>query len=349
LPAAVTGGMLVGMESSPTERTSGGGGDPTWQRALYELGRDFESLLVVVPACYLNAEAGAPFSRSINQFSALIDEHLKILVSQFDGTELGTLFVQLRVCLQSARDQLRHSWLDEQHVRLLDEWVKAETEFLPDDWWDQIPTHGDADDGWHETRQLIDAILEGCSDSDTLLLTVGRLFTQVAQSAFSPAELDDDGTETRLVAQLRRSLTELRTQLRSPEWLDVDLYLPLIDKFADEINQQTLRELDRMLRQALVNDNGPVEPYWFWWNGCRYRVGQPLIWRLLDHLWQAATRSAEFEELAEHVWQDHAALTGEAATNSARTTARKFFRQHDIPLTVRVIDRRIVLEEIVEQ
>ena len=138
-------------------------------------------------------------------------------------------------------------------------------------------------------------------------------------------------------------------QLRSPEWLDVDLCFPLIDEFADEINQQKLRELDRMLRQALVSENGPVAPYWFWWNGQRYQVQKPLIWRLIDFLWQAATRSAEFEELAEHVWQDRNVELTEGTTGSARREANQFFNEHGIPLKVRLSARRFVLEETAEQ
>jgi hypothetical protein len=339
----------MGMSDSSTEPTNEGQGHPSWQRALYELGRDFESLLTVVPGCYLNAEAGDPFPSSINRFGALIDEHLKILISQYNGTELGPRFVQLQACLRSARDQLEHCWLGEQHVRLVAEWNKAEAEFVSDEWWDQIPTHGDVDDGWHAARQLIDAIQEGCSDSDALLVTVGKLSTQVSQSAFSHPGRDAQGARTRLLAHLRQSLTELRMQLRSPEWLDVDLCFPLIDEFADEINQQKLRELDRMLRQALVSENGPVAPYWFWWNGQRYQVQKPLIWRLIDFLWQAATRSAEFEELAEHVWQDRNVELTEGTTGSARREANQFFNEHGIPLKVRLSARRFVLEETAEQ
>jgi len=77
--------MLVGMASSPTERTSGGRGKPTWQRALYELGRDFESLLTVVPACYLNAEDAAhlievPFESVVGHFLRMLE-----IVADSDG------------------------------------------------------------------------------------------------------------------------------------------------------------------------------------------------------------------------------------------------------------------------
>ena len=349
MPTAVTGGMLVGMESSPTERTSGGGGEPTWQRALYELGRDFESLHSLVQTCYLLAESGRPFPRSISHHVTLVHDHLSSLVSQFDGTELGPQFVQFRDGLLSAGEHLEHSWLDEQHERLLGEWIKADAEFVPDEWWDQIPAHGGGGDRWQEIRQLLDDIQEMLSDSDTRLLAFGRLYTRVAHTVESPGGLNADSATTKLVAELRRMLPELRSQLGDHPGLDVELLLPPVDDHATQLNRRALEDVDRVLRRVLVNSNGPVAPSWFWWNGCRFRVRQPLIWRLLDHLWRTTTRSAEFEELAEPVWQDHAALMGEAATNSARTKARKFFRQHDIPLTVRVIDRRFVLEEIAEQ
>jgi|GEM_PF-2617181 len=62
------------MSDSSTEPTNEGQGHPSWQRAVYKLGRDFESLLTVVPVCYLTAEAGDPFPRSISGFAGLIDE-----------------------------------------------------------------------------------------------------------------------------------------------------------------------------------------------------------------------------------------------------------------------------------
>jgi hypothetical protein len=341
--------MLVGMESSPTERTSGGGGDPTWQRALYELGRDFESLLSLVPSCYLLAESGEPFPRSISHHVTLVHDHLSSLVSQFDGTELGPQFEQFRDGLLSAGEHLEHSWLDEQHERLLGEWIKADAEFVPDEWWDQIPAHGGGGDRWHEVRQLLDDIQEKLSDSDTRLLAFGRLYTRVAHTVESPGGLNADSATTKLVAELRRMLPELRSQLGDHPGLDVELLLPPVDDHATQLNRRALKDVDRVLRRVLVNSNGPVAPSWFWWNGNQYQVRQPLIWRLIDFLWQAATRSAEFEELAEHVWQDHATAMTDGTTGSARTKANRFFQDHGIPLKVTVIGRRFVLEEIAEQ
>ena len=297
--------MLVGTESSPTERTSGGGGEPTWQRALYELGRDFESLHSLVQTCYLLAESGRPFPRSISHQLTLVRDHLSTLVSQFDGTELGPQFAQLRDGLRSAGDHLEQTWLDEQHVRLLDDWIRADFEFVPVEWWDQIPAHGGEGDRWQEIRQLLDDIQEMLSDSDTRLLAFGRLYTRGAGIVETPTALNADSATTGRAAELRRMLPELRSQLGDHPGLDVELLLTPVDDHATQLNRRALEDVDRVLRRVLVSSNGPVAPHWFWWNGCEYRLRKPLIWRLIDFLWRTATRSAGFEELQVPVWQDH--------------------------------------------
>ena len=82
--------------------------------------------------------------------------------------------------------------------------------------------------------------------------------------------------------------------------------------------------------------NGPVPPDGFLWNGQRYRIDGPKVWRLVAHLWRCRNHAAEFATLGGPVWRDHAAQIDSGNVGSLRRDANKFFKEHSIPCRVSI-------------
>ena len=84
----------------------------------------------------------------------------------------------------------------------------------------------------------------------------------------------------------------------------------------------------------LPGSNGPVPLDEFHWNGRRCRITRPLVWRLINYLWNCPNRTARFENLAEAVWEDHAVDIDESKFGSVRRDANTFFNDNGIPYFV---------------
>jgi hypothetical protein len=371
LPAAFTGGMLVGM-AQKRKSTAKKVPAELRNRAFFELGLDFEQLLDDIEHEYLLAREDTEYDVGLDSLVAQINTELSTLADGFRGTNTAEPLRDLREASDKAWRQFRREWLGKKHLAFV--WARENTEpdLRPHDWWERNSPLKHKE--WRQFREALAHLAGNLAELDETLLTTGQLMIQVLNLPRWPRGADSLLGESFPLPALQAKLLKLQNLLDLK--IDVELRPALTQPMSYKTVHTSLERIHRDLLKHIsqtkstnrhrkkrstgrtssnkpangpVQSNGPVAPYWFWWNGQRYEVQQPLIWRLIDFLWQAATRSAEFEELAEHVWQDHAALMGEAATNSARTKARKFFQQHDIPLTVRVIDRRFVLEETVEQ
>lgn len=69
----------------------------------------------------------------------------------------------------------------------------------------------------------------------------------------------------------------------------------------------------------------------------------PSSFRLLRHLWHAPAGVADFRDLGEPVFEDHAWIESTAAVSSIAKRLRKFFRSNYLPLQVKVSRRRVQL------
>jgi hypothetical protein len=85
--------------------------------------------------------------------------------------------------------------------------------------------------------------------------------------------------------------------------------------------------------------DGPCRPCVFRWQGKEYPKMRPTAWRLVRLLWQARSRAAPFQSLAEPVFRDHASSVDKRQVETARTEANTFFHRHAIPLSIQVDGR----------
>ena len=91
--------------------------------------------------------------------------------------------------------------------------------------------------------------------------------------------------------------------------------------------------------------DGPHPPDGFSWDGTNHGRLPPIPWRLVNFLWHARDRTAEFDELADPVWRDHNQLVLKDAVGSARSKANQFFRRHGIPLRITTKNQHAQLAE----
>jgi hypothetical protein len=338
-------------------------------RALFELGRDSQQLLAGIHDEYPMAGPDDGFPTDWDTLAAQINTSMSTLADGFRGTKTTQPLRDLQEAFDKAWKQLRRDWLGKEHSALV-LWARNHTEpwLIPESWFQEnSPLKHKA---WSQFHATLDRLANKLPRLEKTLLSVGRLMSQVRRLSDSVPLQEPILGEPDAPPALQAGLHELRVLL------DLDIDVELQGTLTQPTPHDTVREsLDRIHRDLLmhisrtkstgrhskkrstgrspsnktvngsVQADGPVAPFWFWWDGRRYKVERPLIWKLLNYLWRTTTRSANFEELAEHVWECPVADLTQGTIGSARTAAREFFHRHKIPLIVSVMGRTFILEE----
>ncbi|HAA50435.1 MAG TPA: hypothetical protein DCE43_12000 [Planctomycetaceae bacterium] len=325
--------MLVGMANSSTERTGGERGSHSWKPALLELGRDLQLLRSAVHYQFLQADMDTPLAPNHFATVSRCRSHIATLLALFHGSPAELAFERLRRSLESAWRKFRGFWLGEDHVTIISCRMESEIDLIPDDWWSQnSPLNTSL---WRRLHGAAGRLEKQLDEYQATLFEVGSLIAQASHlSDCSPLQNEILG-EADPTARLQTALIRLRSHLGSPAELDVEL--PRTGSIADsfQLFQGKLQSIDRQLYHLLMVDDGPAEPQHFCWREERLAVRGRMPWKLISYLWQQEGRSATFEDLAHHVWEEPFENVGDDTVGSARRNANGFFRDHGIPLLVR--------------
>ena len=243
MPAAVTGGMLVDM-AKKRKSTAKTAPDQLRNRALFELGRDSQQLLVRIHHQYLGAGQGAGFPANFDSLAAQINTSLSALADGFRGTKSSRPLRDLRKAFDTAWKQLRREWLGKKHLDLVRVRENTEPDLLPQNWWQEnSPLKRKA---WKHFREAFGHLASKLAELDETLLTTGQLMSQVlGLSDWSPRQNplfgEPDPTPT-----LQAGLLKLRVLLG----LDIDVELR--GALAQPASHDTVRaSLDRIHRELL--------------------------------------------------------------------------------------------------
>jgi hypothetical protein len=95
----------------------------------------------------------------------------------------------------------------------------------------------------------------------------------------------------------------------------------------------------------VAKPDGPFGTDGFRWQQIEYHGLRGKPFALVLYLWDLPDRVADFDDLAEPVWGDHAANLGADQVGSARREANRFFSKRKIPLSVVIRKRRVELVE----
>jgi hypothetical protein len=121
---------------------------------------------------------------------------------------------------------------------------------------------------------------------------------------------------------------------------------PSVDlgRAARNLDKDEIRDRLRSIGKPDPRPDGPVPPDAFWYKGSIFHGLQPKPYRLVEHLWTCTNMTADVRDLAEPVWGDHEAETGDNALGSVRRQANRFFQRHAIPYQVRIKNKTVLLE-----
>lgn len=81
--------------------------------------------------------------------------------------------------------------------------------------------------------------------------------------------------------------------------------------------------------------DGPISPDKFAFSGTVFPLGSPLVWRLLNHVWQSPSRRVSVDSLARAVWDDVSHSVSYLAVASLRRNTNRFFKANNLPFMMR--------------
>ena len=85
----------------------------------------------------------------------------------------------------------------------------------------------------------------------------------------------------------------------------------------------------------MTQQDGPIPPDTFSFDGIAYSLRSPLVWRLLHHVWSKPGRQASVDSLAKAVWGDATHSVSYLAVASLRRNANRFFKANKLPFMMR--------------
>lgn len=94
-------------------------------------------------------------------------------------------------------------------------------------------------------------------------------------------------------------------------------------------------------QEALTD--GPVPPNRFRFGKETVAISRPLAWKLVHFLWHARYRTCNFADVAEPVWNDHAAKVDKNMVRSVQRDANNVFKAQEWPFRISVSGETITL------
>jgi len=234
--------MLVGM-AKKRESTAENVPPQLRNRALFELGLDFEQLLDDIEHAYLLASEDTEYDVGLDSLVAQISTELSTLADGFRGTNTTQPLRDLREAFDNAWEQFRREWLGKKHLAFVWKRENTEPDHHPHDWWERnSPLKHKA---WRQFREALGHLASNLAELDETLLTTGQLMIQVLNLPRWPWGADSLLGESFPLPALQAKLLKLLNLLDLK--IDVELRRALAQPMSYNTVHTSLERIHRAL------------------------------------------------------------------------------------------------------